>query len=234
MQPRSTLVVAELVRRGLADAADPVKAGPMQAYMKSELPFRGVPAPEQRRVFRAAFAAAPLASFDEWRDAVRELWHDAEFREERYAAIALTEARTYQAWAESLGALPLYEELIVDGAWWDLVDPLATHRIGALLRAYPQQMRGVLIRWSRGDDPWLRRAAILAQIGFRDATDRELLYAVIEPSLGERDFFLRKAIGWALRQYARVEPDEVRSYVRKHEKALSPLSMREALRRIGS
>jgi 3-methyladenine DNA glycosylase AlkD len=164
---------------------------------------------------------------------VRELWHGAEFREERYAAIALTEARAYKTWAEDIDALPLYEELIANGAWWDLVDPLASHRVGALLRAHPREMRNVLIRWSRGEDPWLRRAAILAQLGFKDKTDRELLYAVIEPSLGERDFFLRKAIGWALRQYARVESEEVRRYVRVHADELSPLSKREALRRIG-
>lgn len=206
----------------------------MQTYMKSAMPFHGVPASGQRRIVRAALAEHPLASFEEWHGTVLELWRDAAFREERYAAIAVAEARAHHAWAERLDALPLYEELVVDGAWWDVVDPVASHLVGGLLRVHPAELRSVLVAWARGTDHWLRRAAIIAQLGFKDATDRELLYAAIEPSFGERDFFLRKAIGWALRQYARVAPDEVRRYVAEHERELSPLSRREALRRIGA
>jgi 3-methyladenine DNA glycosylase AlkD len=205
----------------------------MQRYMKSELPFRGVQAPQLRRVVRQARADHPLRDFEEWRDAILGLWRGARFREERYAAIAIADARRYRSWADDLAALPLYEELIVDGAWWDLVDPVATHRVGALLRAHPRELVPVLRTWAKDDDHWRRRAAILAQIGFGSDTDAPLLYALIEPSLRERDFFLRKAIGWALRQYARVAPDEVRRYVSEHETELSPLSRREALRRIG-
>jgi 3-methyladenine DNA glycosylase AlkD len=93
-------------------------------------------------------------------------------------------------------------------------------------------MRETLLGWSRGADPWLRRTSIICQVGFREATDRQLLYACIEPNLGERGFFLRKAIGWALREFAKAAPDEVRRYVDAHAAQLSGLSRREALKHL--
>ena len=104
-------------------------------------------------------------------------------------------------------ALPIYQELIVTGAWWDLVDGVASHRLGELLRRYPEQMKKKMLRWSRDKDMWKRRSAIICQLGFKQDTDLELLYACIEPSIDSEEFFLRKAIGWALRQYAWTDPD---------------------------
>ena len=126
----------------------------------------------------------------------------------------------------------MYERLIAAGAWWDLVDGLATHEIGDLLRRFPDDVRPTLLGWSRGPDPWLRRTSIICQVRFKAATDRHLLYACIEPSLGERGFFLRKAIGWALREFAKAAPDEVRDYVETHQTQLSGLSRREALKHL--
>ena len=143
-----------------------------------------------------------LPSFEAWRAAVLELWHAAAFREERYAALFIVGHGDYQAF-RTLEALPLYQELIVSGAWWDLVDGVASHEVGDLLRQFPDAMRPKLLAWSRGEDHWLRRTAIICQIGSKRATDEQLLFACIEPSLGERDFFLRKGIGWALREYAK-------------------------------
>src|SRR5262249_35108704 len=115
-----------------------------------------------------------------------------------------------------------------------LVDSLASHQIGGLLRRYPVEMARTLRAWAAGDDIWKRRAAILAQLGFKRDTDRRLLYDCIEPSLGRKEFFLCKGIGWALRQYARTDAREVARYVRRHERLLSPLSRREALKNIRS
>src|SRR5262245_7605408 len=126
----------------------------------------------------------------------------------------------------------MYEEMIVSGAWWDFVDALAKHRLGLLLRRYPGPMRRRMLAWSRSPDLWKRRSAILCQLDFRGETDLELLYACIEPSLSSREFFLRKAIGWALRQHAWTDPAEVRRYVRAHRAELSPLSRREALKNV--
>ena len=127
----------------------------------------------------------------------------------------------------------MYEEMIVTGAWWDYVDVIAIHRIGEyLLRDYPSRMKKTMRRWSAGEDLWKRRTSILCQITFKSDTDLDLLYDCIRPSLASREFFLRKAIGWALRQYAWTNPKEVKRYVREHEDELSGLSKREALKNV--
>src|SRR5262249_42004961 len=151
-------------------------------------------------LYRSVFSQYVLDSFSAWHDTVGALWDEAGYREEKYAALELIAFRRYSAY-RTLEALPLYERLIVSGAWWDLVDGLATHEIGDLLRRYPVEMGATLLGWSQGDDPWLRRTSIICQVGFKSATDQALLYACIAPSLGERGFFVRKAIGWALREY---------------------------------
>jgi 3-methyladenine DNA glycosylase AlkD len=225
--------LVDAVRRELRAAADPAKAGGMQAYMKSELPFHGVQAPAQRRIFKAVFADHPVGSFDAWRATVLLLWREATHREERYAAIALASDRRYRAHRTSLDALPLYQELIVTGAWWDLVDPVATHPVAELLAERGPPVSAALLGWSRAPDRWLRRAAIICQVNAKAGTDLELLYACIEPNLTDRDFFIRKAIGWALRAYAWTDPDEVARYVHATAARLSPLSRREALKHLG-
>lgn len=156
---------------------------------------------------------------------------EARFREERYAALYLTgdkRARPFQ----TLSALKLYEELVVTGAWWDYVDNIASHRVGPILSQYPAPMRAKMLSWSKSKNLWKRRTAILCQLGFKAETDLELLYACIEPSLGSREFFLQKAIGWALRQYAWTDGAEIIKYVRLNRTRLSALSFREALKNL--
>ena len=220
------------VRRELKRRADPVKAPQMRAYMKSAMPYLGVQSSALREACRLAFAAHPLISFEDWRDTVLALWRDARYREHRYAALLLTGERRYRDY-QTLAALPLYEELIVAGAWWDYVDPIASHRIGLLLRRYPARMRATMRAWSRSTDMWKRRTAILCQLSFKADTDLSLLYDCIEPNLGDKEFFIRKAIGWALRQLAWTDAREVRRYVAKNRARLSALSTREALKNIG-
>jgi 3-methyladenine DNA glycosylase AlkD len=221
------------VRQALEEQGNPAKAGPMQAYMKSAMPYRGVTSPVQRALYKELFAAHPLADADAWQSTALELWREARFREERYAAIALTGAKRYDAY-QTLDRLPMYEEMITTGAWWDYVDEIATHRIALLLRRFPGPMRSTMRAWSRCDDPWKRRSSIICQVSFKADTDLRLLYACIEPSLAERGFFLRKAIGWALRAYAWTDPDEIVRYVQEHEAELSGLSKREALKNVTS
>jgi 3-methyladenine DNA glycosylase AlkD len=126
----------------------------------------------------------------------------------------------------------MYEEMIVTSAWWDVVDDIATHRLSELVRRFPAAAKRTMRAWSRGGDLWKRRSAILCQIPMKAETDLGLLYAVIEPSLSSKEFFLRKAIGWALRQYAWTDPDEVVRYVEAHRMQLSGLSVREALKNV--
>ncbi len=219
------------IRSELAEHADPVRAPQTQAYLKTDMPCRGVTVPLQREVVARAAASFPLECFADWRDTVLELQRDAEYREELGCAGFLAGERRYRAF-QTLAALPLYEELIVSGAWWDLVDDIATHRLGPLLLSYPVEMRKAMLAWSRDPSLWKRRSSIICQITLKKKTDLELLYACIEPNLSDGDFFIRKAIGWALRALAHVDPDEVVRYVRENESRLSPLSKREALKNI--
>ena len=229
MSANRKLVLA--IRNGLAERADPLKAPGMQAYLKSELPCYGVTVPLQRELVAAAAAHYTLESFEDWRDTVLELWRGAKRREELCCAVHLTGQRAYRAF-RTLEALPLYEELIVTGAWWDLVDDVATHRLGPLLVAYPEPMRKTMLAWSRDRSLWKRRSSIICQITLKQKTDLELLYACIEPNLDDGDFFIRKAIGWALRSFVYTDPAEVVRYVEEQGDLLSPLSRREALKNI--
>jgi len=224
-------MLLQRLRREFSKLADPERAAGMQRYMKSAMPFHGVTTPQLRAVCRALYRDLLFESREDWEGAVLAIWSRAKFREERHAAILLAgirQARPFQR----VAALPMYERMIVEGAWWDYVDSIATHQLGSLLRNEPKAMRKAMLVWSRDENLWKRRSAILCQIGFKADTDLDLLYRCIEPSLASREFFLRKAIGWALRQYAWTDPDEVARFVRTHEKALSPLSKREALKNI--
>jgi 3-methyladenine DNA glycosylase AlkD len=230
MHPAARALIADM-RETLAACADTERAPAMQAYMKSAMPCHGVSAVPMRAACKQVFARHPLPSFAAWRDAVLGLFRGATHREQRYAAIELAGARAYRAY-RTLEALPIFEEMIETGAWWDLVDTIASHRIGELLRAYPAAMKRTLLRWARGKDMWKARSAILSQITFKADTDLPFLYACIEPSLSSDEFFLRKAIGWALRSYAWTDPDEVVRYVRANADRLSGLSRREALKNV--
>lgn len=217
------------VRAALRARADAAKAGPMQAYMKSGMPYLGVSAPVLYHACREVFSRYQLATREAWQDAVRALWWGATHREERYAAIVLTGRKEYDAF-QRVTSLPLYRELVVSGAWWDLVDPIATSRLHVLLARDRTRMSARMRSWARCDDLWLRRCAILCQAKMKSETDLRLFYDCIEPSMERPEFFLRKAIGWALREYAKTDAAEVLRYVRQHRDRLSGLSKREALK----
>lgn len=229
--PTASQKLIRALRKALRELADPAKAPVMQAYMKSAMPYLGIQAVPFRKATKTVLAAYPLSSFEEWRDTALELWRGARYREERYAVIELVGHRSYQKF-RTLDALQLYEEMITSGAWWDYVDSIASHRLGELLRRYPKELPAILRDWAVSDDLWKRRSAILAQLGFKGDTDLKLLYDCMRPSLQRPEFFLRKAIGWALRQHAWTDPKEVVRFVKAHEKQLSPLSKREALKNI--
>jgi 3-methyladenine DNA glycosylase AlkD len=222
----------EDVRRSLREVADPAKAPAMQAYMKSAMPYYGVPAPVTKRVFVRVLRDHPVADRESWVATVRALWHDATHREERYAALALAGHRHYLAYQDP-ASLELYRELIVTGAWWDFVDTVASHRIGPILRSHHEEVRPTIVAWSTDPDMWLRRTSIICQLGAHESIDLDLLTTCVEPNLADREFFIRKAIGWALRQHAWTDPAWVQDYVRRHEGRLSPLSRREALKNVG-
>jgi 3-methyladenine DNA glycosylase AlkD len=227
------------IRRRFCAAADPRRAPDMQAYMKSAMPFHGVPTPLRRQITATAWQQHAPADATAWRAQVASLWDSATHREERYAALDWCRLawRPRQRGAaryafHNLDALPLFERMIVHGAWWDLVDEIAGHQLGVLLRLHPGPMAAVLRTWAHDGNIWKRRAAVISQLDLKEETDTELLTDCLEPSLlpspFAREFFIAKAIGWALRQYARTDPDWVQRYLRMHQDVLPALSRREA------
>jgi 3-methyladenine DNA glycosylase AlkD len=218
------------VRASLAARSDATRAPKMQAYMKSAMPYHGVAAPEVRAIAKTHFATLALPDVDAYRAAVLELWRGATHREERYVALALTRHRMGGKKFRTPDLLPLYEELIVTGAWWDYVDELACHPVAELARAHPAVLKPLMRTWSRDPNLWKRRTSIIFQNGAKDARDVELLHFAIEGSIDDKDFFARKAIGWALREHAKTDSTAVEAYVRKNAKRLSGLSKREALK----
>lgn len=225
--------LATRIRTALREAAVPALAAGQQAYMKSAMPFLGVRVPTVRALVRqvagrqVAGSTADLVDAAVLQDAALQLWREAGYREERYAALALM---ALPALRGDAATLPVHEEMIRTGAWWDLVDE-AAHRLRELLDANPEQLAVQLRIWADDDDPWIRRAAIISQLGRRSTTDRGLLEYAILANLDDTGFFIRKAIGWALRDLAVSDPEWVRTFVARHP--LSPLSRREALKRLG-
>ena len=223
--------LAATLRTRLTAIAEPDRAPDMQAYMKSAMPYLGVSAVPLRAACKAVFANLSYADSAAWQRDVLDIWHGAEFREERYAAIELTGIRAARPF-QTLDSLGMYEEMIVTGAWWDYVDAIATQRLWAIYQHDSAAMKRRMLAWARDENMWKRRSAILIQLKAKAQTDLDFLYACIEASLDSKEFFLRKAIGWALRQYAWTDPVEVGRYVAANETRLSGLSRREALKNL--
>jgi 3-methyladenine DNA glycosylase AlkD len=225
--------LVDAIRAELARHADPARAAGQQRYMKSAIPYRGLSSPQLTAALRPILADAGfrIADRGSWEATIRGLWDEVAYREEWYAAIALARYRTYRPWVDS-ESMPLWRHLIVTGAWWDVVDEVATHLVREVLDGAPH-VEGLRLReWAVDEDLWLRRTAIICQVGRKDRLDQELLVDVIEPNLANREFFIRKAIGWALRDHARVAPEWVRAFVDAHADELSGLSRREATRHL--
>ena len=199
--------------------------------MKSAMPYHGVTAPRLKQALRPILATYAPVDRAAWEDTVRELWDGATHREERYAATALARHRAARAWQDP-SVLDLYRHLVVTGAWWDHVDEVAAHLVGGVLAGHRTVVTPVMRAWARDDDLWVRRTAVLSQLRHGADTDTALLHDVIEANLDDRSFWLRKAIGWALREFSWTNPVWVRAEVDLLGERLSGLSRREATRRL--
>jgi 3-methyladenine DNA glycosylase AlkD len=205
---------------------DPERAAAMAAYMRDQFEYFGLPAPAVRAVEKAAFAGLPRPSAADLRAVALAGWA----REEReYQYVTCDYLRRHVAAADP-AFVPVLHTLITTKSWWDTVDPLASRFTGDLVRAYPELVE-VMDAWSVDDNIWLVRTALLFQLHYGTATDTERLFAYCTRQAGHRDFFVRKAIGWALRHYARTDPSEVRAFVAETP-SLSPLSRREAMKHL--
>ena len=226
------------MRAALAAVGDPERAaGAAGVHEVGRSPTAASPRRELRALLRPLLADPALApaTRQQWDAAVRALWDAPAYREERYAALALTGHRAAREWQDPQ-SLSLYRHLVETGAWWDFVDPLAADRVGPILLHHRDSVTPTVRDWAVDDDLWVRRTAILAQLKHRDDTDlallTEVLDANLEDSLHGREFFVRKAVGWALRQHARTDADWVRAYVDSRAPRLSSLSRREALKHL--
>jgi 3-methyladenine DNA glycosylase AlkD len=234
MEPVSTAerALIQSIRVALAEAGDPERAAARQAYMKSPMPYSGVAAAQLKALLRPLLASYRPADRIDWEATVRDLWDGATHREERYAATALARHRVARAWQDP-DTMELYRHLIVTGAWWDHVDEIASHLVGGVLASYRSEVTPVMRKWAVDDDLWLRRTAVICQLRHRDGTDLDLLRLAIEANVDGTSFWLRKTIGWALREHAKTDPGWVRAEVDRLEGRLSGLSRREALRHLG-
>jgi 3-methyladenine DNA glycosylase AlkD len=212
----------------LTDAADPAKATAMAAYMKTDVPFYGVQKAGRLAVEHQLVTRHPPASRADYRAAVAALW-SRPHREERYLAIDYASAFPQYI---TVASIPLYRRMIVAGAWWDYVDAIAIHLVGRVLLRQREATTPGVAAWIDDRSLWLRRSAIIAQIGHKEATDTGLLFDACRRLMHEPEFFIRKAIGWALRDYARTDPAAVRTFALTHRSGLSGLSFREATKHL--
>lgn len=219
--------LAEWVAAELAALANPEDAAQMQAYMKTDMPFFGVKATPRDAVLKAAKARfAPHTRASLIAD-VEALWQGPQ-RELKSSAVRW--ARTAKLLTPA--SMPLFERMIVEGAWWDLVDEIAIHLVGRTLRKHPAQVWPIIDDWIARDDMWLRRSAIICQIGSKQATDVDRLLRYCRGQLRDTEFFIRKAIGWALRQHGDVDPAPIIAFAQAERANMSGLTWREATRKL--
>ncbi|MEI2698289.1 MAG: DNA alkylation repair protein [Microthrixaceae bacterium] len=210
----------------LLSVAEPERASRMRAYMKDRFEFLGVPSPERRRAAAPFIASFKGAGQDRLLHAAAVLWT---MPQREYAYVAADLLRRYER-VLSPAALGPLQTLVTTDSWWDGVDALA-HVVGAVVRAHTEAA-DVMDAWAGDDDLWVVRVAIIHQLGWKADAEPERIFGYCVEQAAHRDFFVRKAIGWALRDLARTYPDDVRSFVAAHSDVLSPLSVREATKHL--
>lgn len=211
---------AQMLLKELQNLANADDARAMKAYMRSRFEFLGVKTPARRKAAKAFFKKHGGADID-WRF-VRQAWEHP-FREMQYAALDYLETRKNLLCP---GDLPQLKKLAQSKSWWDTIDFL-DRLAGGIIAGFPET-RPVILQWSRDEDIWLRRLAIDHQLLRKDQTDQHLLEQILVNNLDQTEFFINKAIGWALRDYSKTNPEWVKNFIRQHHGKMAPLSIREA------
>lgn len=208
----------------LEQNADAAKAAPMQKYMRDKFPFLGIKAPDRQALVREFLQEHGLPPLNDVEAVSRELWAMPQ-REYQYVAVDILQRLQKKLTAEFI---TLLEYLIVTKSWWDTVDLIASHNVGTLFANYPAVKEEYVAKWRVSDNMWLRRTNLLFQLKYKDDTDADLLFALINENLDSDEFFIQKAIGWALREYSKTDDTAVIHFVQTTN--LAPLSQREALK----
>ncbi len=222
MQPITKYIKNEMMGYG-----DLKKAPQMQAYMKTDQSFYGVQSKLRKQIFRDAIKRYPITKRNIWEKVILELWNGTH-REEMYQALEVAER--YKIYHDK-AAWNLFEKLLRSATNWDTVDWLSSNLIGALVYRY-RYFEKQLWEWSDDENFWVRRASLLAHLKHKEKTNIKLLSDTILKLAHEKEFFIRKAIGWVLRQYSYTDPGWVIQFVQINEDKLSGLSKREALKAI--
>jgi 3-methyladenine DNA glycosylase AlkD len=209
-------------------AADPERAAGMRAYMKDVAPFLGLTSPVRRSLSRTVLADVSRPDESDCAAVALRCWR---LPEREYHYFAVDYLRRYVTHCSS-GFLPVTRYLLTTVPWWDTVDLLAAHVVGGLVAA-DRGLTADMDAWIEDEDRWLVRAALLHQLRYKERTDTDRLFGYCLRRSDHGDFFVRKAVGWCLREYAKTAPDAVRAFVAEHRTRLTPLSAREALRTIG-
>ncbi|WP_421382262.1 DNA alkylation repair protein [Bacillus salacetis] len=199
-------------------------AGPMEAYMRNQFEFLGIRTPERKVLISAFLKENGKQSLDELPAVARELWAQPE-REFQYLALTLLDKERKNLTPEHL---PLLEELVVTKSWWDTIDTIASRIAGFVIKKYPDEGDSFLERWIASDNFWLNRTAILYQLSYKGDTNEDKLFSYIKQHSSSKEFFIEKAIGWALREYSKTAPETVVNFIEKED--LRPLSKREGLK----
>jgi 3-methyladenine DNA glycosylase AlkD len=194
-------------------------------YMRDLFPFYGIQAPLHREIARDVAAGLPRPTEAQLRRMCLACWRRPE-REWQYFACGYLRRHVEVCSARFLTTV---ERLITSKPWWDTVDSLASRAVGPLVRRHPQLVSD-MDRWISSDDIWIARTALLHQLHYKQDTDADRLFRYCSRRAGDPEFFIRKAIGWALREYSKTDAKAVRAFVRKHGRELSGLSRREALK----
>jgi 3-methyladenine DNA glycosylase AlkD len=205
-------------------AANPADAAFMKKYMKDQFEYFGIRAPQQKEIRRHFFKTYGLPDPDEVPEMVKELWIQPE-REYQYFAIDISE-KVLKKMGED--AIETIEFMVVNKSWWDTVDWVASHHAGTYFKIFPEKIPEITGAWMDSGNMWLQRTALLFQLKYKNATDVDLMFAYMRRLSGIKEFFIRKAIGWALREYSKTAPESVIKFVESTE--LSGLSRREALK----
>lgn len=217
------------MQRRFRELADLDKARPMQRYMKTDMPFYGIQKPPRKQIIRELRRQFPITSRKQYREVITALWK-LPHREEKYLAIQLAIDRADDFNALSL--LPMWKRMISQGAWWDFVDDLAIRLVGPLVLEHRAPMTTTLDQWIDDRHLWIRRSALIAPIKHKDRTNQEQLFDHCARRMHETEFFIRKAIGWTLREYAYTDPVAVKRFALQYKDALSTLSFREATKHL--
>ncbi len=201
---------------------DSGRAKQMEKYMRNQFSFYGIQSATRKSILRSISSIHPMPEHPI--PLLYELWNKPQ-RELQYCAQEL--ATNWKCYKLS-DSTKFYLELITQKSWWDTVDYLATNGVGAALMNDSQQQQTIMIDWAHSNNLWVRRVAIIHQLKYNLKTQKDLLASTITPNLNDPDFFIQKAIGWALRQYGKHNPNWVLAFAKSHE--LSNLAKREGLR----